>query len=767
MPMAPHKGESQSDFSSRCVPEMMGDGKRDQEQAVAICLDIWRQAHGGSKPKQIDIAPEDDESEEEFMDRCQSDLTEQGMDDDAAETACETAWENRKLRGPSPTSLVHKTHEGAHDGAAFVLSDESIDRMGDVIMSDGWRLDSFLKNPIALFNHTANFPIGKWRNLRVQDKALVGDLVLAPKGTSARIDEIIKLVEAGILKAVSVGFKPIKHEPLDEKDPWGGARFLEQELVETSLVAVPANANALAIAKSLHVSPETIDLCFAKHGARSKTEKQRAFTAKHGKTPHNGKGGAMSLSQRIADVQTKIVAYSDELDAHLEHINDDNVSDADMQKTRELNAKIAQHEALHETLVESEKRLARRALLDDDGNNGRRNLPATVTVAANGGGGATIASPAVIVGRRKELAPLEYLVRAGTAAVRSKEWGRPLDEVRQRIYGDDEMTKVVTDIVMKAASAPAMTTVAGWAQELAQQKYADLMPLLMPTSVFLPLSAKGLSLSFGQAAKIVIPTRSRTPTIAGSFVGEGNAIPVRQGAFTSQTLVPKKVAVISVFTREMEEHSTPAIEGLIREAIQQDTSVAVDSVLLDANPATAVRPAGLLNGVAALTATAGGGFAAIVGDIKALQGALTTSLYGNVRAPAWLLNPTDVLGASLITGPNFGQFLFRDELERGTLNTIPVIKSSTVPVKTMILIDAADFVSVGGDSIRMELSDQATLHMEDTAPTDLASGSPAVVASPQRSLWQTDSIGLRMVMPLNWLIRRAGTVAWTQNVTWS
>src|SRR5262249_59224689 len=98
----------------------------------------------------------------------------------------------------------------------------------------------------------------------------------------------------------------------------------------------------------------------------------------------------------------------------------------------------------------------------------------------------------------------------------------------------------------------------------------------------------------GQAGKIVIPTRSRTPTIAGSFVGEGQAIPVRQGAFTSQTLTPKKMAVITTFTREMADHSTPAIEGVLREAIQVDTSVALDSVLLDNNAATAAAAPGVV-----------------------------------------------------------------------------------------------------------------------------------------------------------------------------
>jgi len=173
----------------------------------------------------------------------------------------------------------------------------------------------------------------------------------------------------------------------------------------------------------------------------------------------------------------------------------------------------------------------------------------------------------------------------------------------------------------------------------------------------------------------------------------------------------------------------------------------------------------LLNGVAATGATAGGGIAAIVGDIVGLINAISASTMGNVRNLVWLANQTDMLRASLLSAANTGIFPFRDEIRGGTLATIPIIDSATVPAKTLILVDAADFVVVGGEAPRMEMSDQATLHMEDTNPTDLVA-SPSTVAAPQRSLFQTDSLALRMVMPLNWLQRRAGTVAWTQNVTW-
>src|SRR5262245_66057803 len=42
MPIKPGKDESQSDWMGRCVPEMMAGGKREQDQAVAACAQMWR-----------------------------------------------------------------------------------------------------------------------------------------------------------------------------------------------------------------------------------------------------------------------------------------------------------------------------------------------------------------------------------------------------------------------------------------------------------------------------------------------------------------------------------------------------------------------------------------------------------------------------------------------------------------------------------------------------------------------------------------------------
>src|SRR5262245_52284957 len=86
----------------------------------------------------------------------------------------------------------------------FVMSDESVDRMGDVIVQSGWDLSNFKKHPIALFNHDRNQVIGKWSGVAVRGGRLVGKLELAEAGTSPLVDTVRALTAQNILRAVSV-----------------------------------------------------------------------------------------------------------------------------------------------------------------------------------------------------------------------------------------------------------------------------------------------------------------------------------------------------------------------------------------------------------------------------------------------------------------------------------------------------------------------------------------------------------------------------------
>jgi HK97 family phage major capsid protein len=364
--------------------------------------------------------------------------------------------------------------------------------------------------------------------------------------------------------------------------------------------------------------------------------------------------------------------------------------------------------------------------------------------------------------------PSDAIFRALAVALKY-EYGdqkRSVLEELKASYGEDDVTRLVMSrLITKAAVIPADTTTSGWADTLVQTSIGDLIQTLTPLSVYPKLAALGDSFTFGRNGAVTLPARNTASTLSSAFVLQGGAIPVRQGAFVPITFTSKKMGVITVVTREILQHSMPSIEAILRTAIVEDTAVAIDTVLLDTNAATTTRPAGLRN-VAKITASATASIVGFIADIKALATALLTGARGNLRAPAWIMNPTDVLSASLLTTTAVGETPFREEMSRGTLLGIPILTTTTGLSDVMCLIDAADFATATGDTPEFTISDQAVLHMEDTSPAAIST-SPGVFASPVRSMFQTDCFAIKMLLDINWGMRRTGVFQWTDTMAWN
>ena len=142
----------------------------------------------------------------------------------------------------------------------FTLSTGNPDREGDVIDQRGWRLDNFMKNPVVLWAHDYKQPpLGRWLNPTVVGNALVADAERTPAGMNPFADMIWSMVDAGFVNSVSVGFRPAKWNFNEER---GGVDFSEQELLEASLVPVPANAECLVHARALGASEDVISKIF-------------------------------------------------------------------------------------------------------------------------------------------------------------------------------------------------------------------------------------------------------------------------------------------------------------------------------------------------------------------------------------------------------------------------------------------------------------------------------------------------------------------------
>ena len=143
----------------------------------------------------------------------------------------------------------------------FVISTESVDRYNDKVDTKGWQTDSYEKNPVVLFAHdNRQPPVAKAVSLtkRPKKKALESVAEFVPADISPFAESLYQLYKNGFMKASSVGFRPMDYvwaeydedDKDDDKDKRkGGINFKQQELLEWSLVPVPANPDALAQAK--------------------------------------------------------------------------------------------------------------------------------------------------------------------------------------------------------------------------------------------------------------------------------------------------------------------------------------------------------------------------------------------------------------------------------------------------------------------------------------------------------------------------------------
>jgi HK97 family phage prohead protease len=142
------------------------------------------------------------------------------------------------------------------DGRQLLLaiSSAAVDRDGDTIAVDGWDLKQYRKNPVVLFGHryfSNEAPVvGRSLSEFVDKKKLKSLMEFTPQGMVPLADMLYGLYAEGYMNAASVGFVPKKWTfPEDEKRPFG-IDFTEQELIEYSLVPVPANQEALVEARS-------------------------------------------------------------------------------------------------------------------------------------------------------------------------------------------------------------------------------------------------------------------------------------------------------------------------------------------------------------------------------------------------------------------------------------------------------------------------------------------------------------------------------------
>ena len=122
----------------------------------------------------------------------------------------------------------------------FIVSDESVNSYGFVVLTAGIDTSRFERNPVMLYMHERKTVIGRWENIRKDGKRLLADAVFdesTPIGAQVKTQ-----VEKGFLRSASISIDFIDSEEIN-----GVKTITKSELLEISIVDVPANSNALKL----------------------------------------------------------------------------------------------------------------------------------------------------------------------------------------------------------------------------------------------------------------------------------------------------------------------------------------------------------------------------------------------------------------------------------------------------------------------------------------------------------------------------------------
>ena len=488
----------------------------------------------------------------------------------------------------------------------------------------------------------------------------------------------------------------------------------------------------------------------------------------------------MNLQERIKAAQEELVGKKDTLTGVVKALEAEPNDASLLVQVEELTGQIEKSVESIAALQKAEQALASHA--------------APVTAAPT--------APAVtsgLIGRNKieNLPAGDLAFKILTAGVKAHVNKTSVDQELAQCYSHmPELQTVNKSVAMfrKSQINPAMTTTTGWADSLVQESTRGYIDTLKDVSVAAALANMSTSLDFGNFNSITIPRRipkTGVPT-EPAWVAEGAPIPLTKFSFGSMTLNRFKLAAITTMSQEVANRASVDLEMILKDALRDAHAEVLDNALLsNAAAVTNVRPAGLLNGVTLTAGTAGGGEAAIRGDIMALLSKLTAKKLG--AKPVIIMNNLDHLAASMMTSA-LSEYLFRDELSAGHLMGIPVIVSANVPQKTLIMVDANFFVSGFGAPI-FDVSDVASVveaSADTTAPTMASTAAGAAGTAGQvgptegiplsgdgralgaadkgftsRSLWQTSSLGIRMIAPTSFGNMQPGIVEASATTTWS
>ena len=591
--------------------------------------------------------------------------------------------------------LSIKAVDGAARTFTGIASTPTPDRHGDVFEP----LGATFNNPVPLLlHHDKERPIGRAILTATRDGITFEATIPEVKSAGVvrdRVTEAVDLLTAGLINAVSIGFRPLKDGIAILKS--GGLHLLRTEICELSLVTVPANAATTINAIKSYDAPN-----LAAYGRKPPAvagspvgqPKMATQTTAERITSYENKRAA--LVARMADLMTKAGDNTLDAESATEYDNlelDVKTLDGDLTRLRtfeQLNASKA----------------------------------APVSVLPDG---RPVSLPVISV---KDNAP------KGQAFIRMV---KTLVEAKGDSYRAFEIAKQYRDsnveLMVKAAVAPGNTLDPAWAQALVQinQLTGEFIELSRPATIL------------GRIPNLTkIPFNTQVPIQTGGgtykWVGQAKAKPVGKLTFGTATLGMAKAAGIIVLTDELIKSSNPSAEDIVRRDMVAGIAQFLDQQFTD--PAVAevaqTSPASITNGAPT---------AASLDDPSKDLGTIVGYFTGqNIPLKGiTLIMSSNNAYAMGVTRTATGVPLFPGiGVEGGNANGINIIASNVVGDKVIGL--APEYILYADDGgVSIDVSREATLQMND-APVNPADPATTVWTS----MFQDNLTALRAERFINW-----------------
>lgn len=608
----------------------------------------------------------------------------------------------------------------------------AVDRVGDVVES----LGVTFKNPLPLlWQHEHDKPIGLVEFGKPTAKGVPFTAILPrieePGVLQDRIEEAWQSIKAGLVRAVSIGFRSLESEQI--AGSWG-TRYIRTEVFELSAVTIPAQAEArIETVKSFDVGlpaapgkKETPVVRLPKPAGASATVVKKLPVV-----PKPEEGQDMKFAEQIKSFQAALEQKSARQTELMEKAGEEgrSLDAAESEEFDTLSDEITATETHIKRLETMEKSAIANAKPVTDISGMRERSQITVKATNPVAKGTAFTRYVIAQCRAKG-----NLMQAAEIA---KQW-TDTPEVEQ---------------VLKAAVAAGTTTDATWAAPLVpyQQMSNELIELLRPETIVGKMSQLR-QVPFN----VRIPGQTQGSTV--NWVGETKPKPVSALAFEDITLRFNKIAGIVVISDELARLSTPSAEAIIRgDLVAQIAQFTDDSFINPAYAAvTDVRPASVTNTATAIPAS-GTDADALRTDVRALYATFIAANMSTAGA-VWIMTSTMAMAIGMMMNP-LGQPEFPGiGATGGTLLGLNVIVSETVPSDSsgsiIVLAKQSEILLADEGGVTVDVSREASVQMNST-PDD-----PATASTVLTSLWANNLLGIRAERMITWRKRRPQAVAY-------